>query len=632
MRTRKRRNTAVLAVLAAVAVMVSGVVIADASRVARTIDEVGSISREVSDYADTGRSIYNSGGNDMNSMQGDTLELFELNGEVSRLCEKISSVNSGTLLPWSRRDIDKARRDGLDRCLAASNMLQGMAGARQFQSAGNAGEARTHQDTAIRMSAEIDKASVNGNTDSSAAGRRHGEQIAGKVPRYVFIILVDALRADHTGAYGYKNNTSPFIDGLAADGLLFENAVSQCSVTDTSVASLLTALYPLSHKMLGRSDWLWELSLVEEFREEGWLTAGFSANSLISAAHHYDHGFGHFECLPFNRAGIIVNQALRWIETNRPDGDRMFVYLHLIDPHGMYLAPPAYQDRFDPGYPRLLKVWALSNMIEKEISCDFNPYTEKWEDRPALIRCINETSGRPEISMRDIANMVARYDAEILYSDSQIERFFAYLKAAGMIEESLVVLLSDHGESFLGHNRIKHGRSLYDSEILVPLIFWRGRDNFGGVRVKEQVEVIDVLPTIFSMVGMKPPAGIHGRDLLDGKKSGHSRQAYSATWMGFDIPSGETFPVFSVREASFKYILNRHGPEGGPGLREEFYNLEEDPGELRDARELSPAEFRHMKYDMSRWLETTDRKPNRPVKDCFDDSKIQDLKDLGYVR
>ena len=240
----------------------------------------------------------------------------------------------------------------------------------------------------------------------------------------------------------------PRIDALADEGLLFENAFSQCSLTDTSVASLFTSLYPGTHKMFRSTDWLHEASLIDRFRKAGFNTAAFSANVLIAPEYHFDYGFDYFEEIPYARATLVFNQVIRRLEKNTGKGGKHFFYIHLIDPHDMYYAPKPFFDMFDPGRPLRMTAFMLSNNLnlgfastgKVDPACDYNPFAEKWDDPELTIRCLSLLDTLNDFTMRDLDNMIARYDGEIRYADTRVGRFVDYLDEHGIAADARFVL------------------------------------------------------------------------------------------------------------------------------------------------------------------------------------------------
>lgn len=442
--------------------------------------------------------------------------------------------------------------------------------------------------------------------------------------KYVFIVLVDALRADHLGCYGYKRPTSPFIDRLASEGMLFENAFSQASITHLSVASLFTAMYPTALDMLRTDDWPYQSSLIDRFRKAGWATGAFSAAGFLFPESHFDYGFDRFEYLKFNRAGVIIGEMTRWLERARTKSDRTFVYIHLMETHDDYTAPPPFFDMFDPGYRRRVVITDLKKVLEsQETECPFDLHTDNWDRPDPVIDCIRKSKELPpDFSMRDVENIVARYDGEIRYADSQIERFFDYLENEKILDRSLVVLLADHGESFFEHNTVQHSRVLYDNELHVPLIFWRGGKNFGGMRVARQVELIDVFPTVLGLLGISIPKSLHGENLLSGKKGGNDR-AYSITPL--HNCKGKQCVSMAMREPPYKLIY-----EPGNG-NSELYNLSADPKELKNVCAAERDVCDRMKKGLLWWYDKTSKTRRNPAGGIFDEKQRKRLKDLGYI-
>lgn len=568
------------------------------------------------------------------------VELQGLYGRTLQLLGEIDALEHPAYAPLGRGTFRRRKLLAEDLCRAAGNYLYAMAGAIHLRIVGVTEEGFEQKAFADRMLAEYKK--LRGGYSAGAVPPGYGAAPpppAGNA-RYVFVILVDALRADHLRCYGYGRPTTPNIDRLAAQGLLFSNAFSQAPYTDTSVASIFTALYPKAHKMNRSTDWLWELSLIGRFRKAGYATAGFSANTLISREYHFDNGFEHFEEIPYGRATLLFGQTERWLERNRAASRRIFAYIHLIDPHDLYFAPIPFNDMYDKGYEQKFTPSRLRRNLENAFGtackaspeCCYDPYRLHTDDPNRLLACLSLIpSVGGAVTGRDIRNFVSRYDGEITYADSEIGRFVKYLEKTGMLPKSIIVILADHGESFLDHNRLMHGRSLYDSQIHVPLIFWRGRDNFGGRRVDDQVELIDTLPTLLAMSGIGIPGGLHGRNLLGREKPKQPDRVYSLLWNRLDITTGASLELTAAREPEFKYIRAARATDS-VFSGDEFYRIVSDPAELRDARGEYRPEFNRLVKDLVDWNITTDTKPPRPLRKGIDATKLKKLRDLGYVK
>ncbi len=321
---------------------------------------------------------------------------------------------------------------------------------------------------------------------------------AADTPTNVLVILIDALRPDHLGVYGYERPTSPTIDRLAAEGVLFESAFSQASWTKPSVPSLFTGLYPIEHRVFtgsdeerpGRitSDVLAEkhTTIAEVFQAQGYRTAAFLDNAQLRDFLGFAQGFETYE-EDLGRAEAITSRFVDWLR--ELDEEPFFAYVHYLDPHWPY-DPPAPYDQLFPK--------------PTGTSIDFG--TLNWKH---LERQIED--GRMIPNADDLAALQALYDGEIRYNDQAIGSLLDALREHDLLKSTLIVLTADHGEEFWEHGRLGHGRSLYDEVLHVPLILRLP----GGVpaRIADQVELVDVMPTLLDLSGIPIPEDLSGKSL-----------------------------------------------------------------------------------------------------------------------
>jgi arylsulfatase A-like enzyme len=283
----------------------------------------------------------------------------------------------------------------------------------------------------------------------------------------VIVYLVDTLRRDHLSLYGYGRRTSPQLDGFASDAVVFERAVASSSWTIPSVASLFTSLLPDAHGALQLQAPLPPAvhTLAERLAESGFATGAVVANPLILVSRGFDQGFTCFEGLRGRKkrrlsrtvpAARVVDTALRFLDSHR--GLPSFLYVHAFDPHFPYQPPPPFDHLFEPPTP----------------------------------------------SERDQA--VALYDGEIAYGDREFGRFVRELKAKGLYDRALLVFASDHGEEFLDHGDWRHGGSLFDELVRVPLVVKYPGGSHAGRRVDLQVQLLDVFPTVLEALSLPVPA------------------------------------------------------------------------------------------------------------------------------
>lgn len=310
---------------------------------------------------------------------------------------------------------------------------------------------------------------------------------------HILIFLVDTLRADHLGCYGYERPTSPNIDRFADDAILFEHAVAQSSWTRPATASILTGLYPHKHGARTRNQ---ELGadvpyLPEILSSLGYRALGVSTNGNAGIDFGFRRGFNHFMQMRerASRPGIhvpvwrAVDETLEWLERIGPE-DSFFVFLHVTDPHEPYLPPEDHRQRFAPD--------AAAG--------------------PGLLR-----QNQPANASHSTSDLKDLYDGEIAFVDEHFGRMIEELDRRGFLEDTLVVFVSDHGEEFLDHGRHGHGATLYQEQIHVPLILRLPgalRRDADRSEVGAQVRQIDIVPTILDAIGAPGLIETDGQSLL----------------------------------------------------------------------------------------------------------------------
>lgn len=353
--------------------------------------------------------------------------------------------------------------------------------------------------------------------------------------------LVDTLRADHTGPYGYARRTTPCLDAFAREAALFEEAIAPASWTKPSVASVLTALPPWRHGAMLRTDVLAEenVTLPELLREAGWSTGAVVANPIVYLpGTGFDQGFDYFAGLPSEkgdtgtlqtRAATVVDAALAWIDSRR--GLPAFVYVHAVDPHFPYQAPP--------------------------------PFDRMFGGPPGGVESIGGAS--PGTRQR----AVAAYDGEIAYGDREFGRFLDELKRRGLYQQATIVFMADHGEQFLDHGGWRHGTTLFEELVHVPLLV-KFKDGRGAHRrFAGGVQLLDVARTVMDEAGLPSPASLGGhslRPVVEGKATPAEAAVLEITHNGV--------VVFGYRAGTAKY-LRRFRPQDDALL----LDLARDPGE-----------------------------------------------------
>ncbi len=347
----------------------------------------------------------------------------------------------------------------------------------------------------------------------------------------VVLFLVDTMRRDHLGCYGYARDTSPNMDGLAGDGVRLNGMISQSSWTRPAVASLLTSTYPSVHRANDRADILRQdlPTVAEAFRDAGYVTEGFMSNPSCLPAWGFGRGFGRYldiDSYTVNpgKDADVVDAVLAALDdvAGRP----WFFYVHAIGPHDPY-DPPAPYDRM------------------------FTTDTASLSQEEA-----------------NHANARDRYDGEIAFTDAQIGRLIAALRAKGMYDNTWFVVLSDHGEEFWEHGGEGHGTTLYDELIRIPCIVKPPHPGESGVVVDGVCEIVDVAPTLIDRTGLTIPPTFQGHSLAGFLSGGTlpAHLAYSSLYL-------EKHSQYGARSDGLKYINNIAAGS------ESWYDLAADPGE-----------------------------------------------------
>jgi arylsulfatase A-like enzyme len=374
-------------------------------------------------------------------------------------------------------------------------------------------------------------------------------------PPNIIFIVVDALRADHLSSYGYASKVAPNLENrLASVGVLFTEATAVSSWTNPSNGALLTGRLPSD------IDTVWsdenrripesETLLAEYLQSNGYITAGFVSNWWLSARFGYDQGFDYYvqtEGDDRERAAAVNELAQTWLDANcvsfERSGKPLFLFLYYFDPHSWYDPPSPFDTRFDPDYAGFLTPEIFGHGHDV-------------------------VSGKITLSERDLAHLLALYDGEIAYWDQQFGLMMDDLERRDLLENSLIVLTSDHGQMFGEHGKWVHRNSLYEEVLRVPLLF-RYREVLPQEKVlNEAVDHLDVTPTLLEFAGIDPPEHMRGRSLvplMKGERPLDGRPIY-AEMAGETDPAGDAYWIvprsnlYAIKEDGHKLIHVQQAP------------------------------------------------------------------------
>jgi choline-sulfatase len=352
----------------------------------------------------------------------------------------------------------------------------------------------------------------------------------------VLLVTIDTLRADRLGCYGYEGAQTPNIDGLASEGVLFEQVGAQVPVTLPSHATILTGLLPASHGVHDNSTFCLAgdvTTLAEVFERAGYRTGAMIGAYVLARQFGLSQGFAAYEdsfpeCResgnPLRRverpAAEVARSGIEWLSAQ---GQRpFFLWLHFFDPHASYNPP--------------------------------KPFSERFPDTP--------------------------YDGEVAYVDQEIGRVLGYLAREGLDRRSLVVITSDHGEGLGQHDEDTHSVLVYETTMRVPLIMrWIGRLP-GGLRIHELARTTDITPTVLELVGLHPPDPMDGASLVPVLRGDEGGVGLSAGESMLALYHFGLSPLISVRTGRWKYIAAPHP---------ELYDLVHDSNEEINVVDSFPA-------------------------------------------
>jgi arylsulfatase A-like enzyme len=438
---------------------------------------------------------------------------------------------------------------------------------------------------------------------------------------HVLLYLVDTLRSDRLGAYGYGRPTSPTIDRLAEHAIVFEDAFAPAPWTLPSVVSLMTSTSPLDHGVLETGQRIGPhlVPLHRRLAAMGFQTGAFVANPLAGRKVGLGEGYDHFRNLRSKPGpGVAVD---RWLDQASP-GPK-FIYVHTIEPHRPLQPPVEFVERF--GKPRhVARINALLNRYGQLQRAA--PQRGSRDEQQAVLGHVLQLK-------RAIDDL---YDGEVAWADARLGEVIEVLKRRGMWNRTLLVLVSDHGEEFLEHGGLMHGHSLYAEVAKIPMIWRFPEDRWGGRRVEGPVTLLDVVPTLLDYLGESGAIeGLQGRSLLPRIRGEApatepvvtSVRANRAAYFGpFKNLRGEL--NIAVVDGRWRGIWNVEGDSF------ELYDVEVDPLEVVDRAAEETSVVARLRAETQRWLAA-----RPPLEDAgpleetepWSPESLEQLRTLGYV-
>ena len=421
-------------------------------------------------------------------------------------------------------------------------------------------------------------------------------------PRNLIVVSIDTLRADGLGCYGNPRPTSPAIDGLAAAGVVFDDASAPSPWTKPSHASLLTGLFPSRNGAVSMESAIRDEvpHLASWLGDRGFETAAV-VNSQWLSSHGLERGFRHFEAIEYvqgRREGSPVSEAaVRWLESRNRESP-FFLMVHYMDVHSDYASLPRYEQMF------------------------VEPYDGEFTGETRQLYRVAERALQPD--ERDLRHLRNLYDAGVRQLDDQIGKLLEYLRGEGLLDDSILVITSDHGEEFFEHGNVIHGFTQFQEVVRVPLIF-HGPGVAAGGRDATPASLIDVMPTALGLLGVPSPAEIDGVSLFGANPVSDDRLLFYEADVTFPPPGPGPVPPGphrAVRQGRFKFHL-RTDVNGYL-----LHDLDEDPAELRNVAADHPEVVAGLREILEDYLAEAPESRERKLTE----EELDRLRSLGYVR
>lgn len=465
----------------------------------------------------------------------------------------------------------------------------------------------------------------------------------------VIMISLSNVGTHHMSLYGYKRKTTPGLDKWAKDAIVFENAFSCGSWTMPVATSLFTSLYPYSHKVVGRdinnvldND---IKTLPEILRDSGYKTAAFTGGLDYYVRFDHMRGFQDKEDNPnFSGFAITLVQAEKWLSEN--SNEKFFLFIHGYDTHCPFTPPDKFKGVFSSIKGKKIMVdssrcirgfWNSENKVYKAYYAGGCGGVRDVEKCPAVEPV--------ELMPEDVEYLNDLYDEEVMSVDFQVVDFLNSLDKK-TLDKTIIIILSEHGEMFAKHGRFGRAGTvrgvLYDDVVHIPLII--KVPSSSGRRIKGLVQIIDVMPTIFDMLGVHSSLIVHGKSLLpliDGSRKNVNDYVYAGLPYNKAISSGPPsyYNTISINEfvRDYEWKLIREAMflnvDTGEIEKETFelYNLKEDPNELVNVFDKFPEIALDLKDKLSRWaVYAKGFKASRPSTQQIPENIVQDAKKYGY--
>ena len=471
-------------------------------------------------------------------------------------------------------------------------------------------------------------------------------------PQGVILMMADTLRKDHLDGYGYSRETAPFLTDLASKGALFLDNIAQGTWTKVSTPTIMTSLYPISHRVRDFPDRLpaAATTLAEVYRDAGYATVSYPSVLFTGKFTNLHQGFEELhepnflarEGYPSKTARRYIDRLGNWIEAHRDVP--FFAFLHVFDPH----------DPFEP-YRPYDSLWADPSKKEHH------------EEQLAKVRKVIDDPLRQQFGMPNRGELtqvgvdpdeyvnhdIDWYDASIRAMDVEVARLFERLRTLGLADKTVFAFVSDHGEEFLDHGSMFHGQTVYGELTNVPLMIHAPGRVPEGLKVGQTVGNIDLMPTLLELSHLPLPDRMQGQSLLpliaaardaaSDDAAALIAQAEAAGWMhrpafsekaiteGDAVPPADT-EAYAVIHDGWKLIHNTAKRDGTPEF--ELFDHRADPLNFTNLADQHPDRVKELADKIAAWRKTAEEQalPETDSTEGLSDEELQRLRSLGYIQ
>ena len=387
----------------------------------------------------------------------------------------------------------------------------------------------------------------------------------------ILLVVIDPLRADALSAYGNPRNTTPSLDALAKKGYVFTRAYSVAPWTLPAAMSLMTGTYPSTHGVLNKElipkDPKAEFiparlsqtapgitTLAQNLKSLGYVTGGFAGGAALSASYGFDKGFDEYASGDaFDGLPSVLPKAMEFIRKHRKE--KMFLFIHGFDVHGQYIPPGGLDRRY----------------VSDSYRGDLTGSTEEQKS----LREEGVKNGKIFLTGEDVSFLRSIYDEKAARLDMSVQKIISEIESLQLSEKTIVIFTSNHGEEFYEHGRIDHGMTLFDEVLRIPLIMVIP-GTAGNKQIPTQVSNIDIIPTIFSLIGKTPDPQfgnqLRGISLVPAFSGKDFRQ--------------NVFAETSYRYATFQKAVRTYDQwkliTDDESQVKQLYDINKDPKELED--------------------------------------------------